>query len=178
VILAAMLLQVAEPGLPASVVIPGSTARPRSSTAPGVAIDTFRDVCLSHLRDRAAIARAARRAGLRLAPDSRSDLGGDTYERGDLTLHYNSAGTLHPLQDQPQCFVRTWLDGRIGEGAFERRFVARVKPGALTRTGPVRIWERTGSDGRVERIGLQTRLLSHGQINAILSTGLRPEQSN
>ncbi len=176
-ILAAILLQqVAVPGLPESVVIPGPAARPRQSSAPGAAIHIFRDVCLAHLRDRAGLARAARRARFRLAPDSRSDLGGDTYRRGDLMLHYNAAGSLHPQQDQPQCFVKVWLDGRVGEGAFERRFVAEVEPGTLKRREPVRVWERAGSDGRIEAIGLQTRLLSHGQINAILSTVLRPEE--
>ena len=177
IVAAILLQQVAVPGLPESVVIPGPAARPRQSSAPGAAIDIFRDVCLTHLRDRAGLARAARRARLRLAPDSRSDLGGDTYRRGDLMLHYNAAGSLHPLADQPQCFVKVWLDGRIGEGAFERRFVARVKPGALKRSDPVRTWERAGSDGRIETIGLQTRLLSHGQISAILFAGLRPEQA-
>lgn len=177
-ILAAILLQHAVPGLPEAAVIPGPAPRFRHPTAPGVAIGMFRDVCLSNLRDRSAVAKAARRAGLRLSRESRSDLGGDTYERGDLTLHYETAGSLHPRQDQPQCIVRAWLDGKIGEGAFERRFVANVKPGDLKRSEPVRIWERAASDGRIEVIGLQTYQLRHGQIGAILSTGLRPEQSH
>jgi|GEM_PF-6736693 len=174
-ILVAILLQhIAVPGLPEAAVIPGPAPRFRHPTAPGVAIGTFRDVCLSNLRDRSAVARAARRAGLRPARGSRPDSGGDTYERGDLTLRYDAAGR----QDQPQCIVRAWLDGKVGEGGFERRFVANVKPGDLKRRGPVRIWERETTDGRIEVIGLQTYQLRHGQISAILSTGLRPEQSH
>lgn len=175
-ILAAILLQqVAVPGLPESVVIPGPAARPRQSSAPGAAIDIFRDVCLPHLHDRAGIAAAARRAGLRLDQGGRPEQGADTWRRGDLTVHYSAAGASGPSQDQPICFVQAWLDGRIGEGGFERRFVARVKPGALAQSDPFKAWRRVDGAGRIETIGLQTRLLSHGQIKAILSAGLRPE---
>jgi hypothetical protein len=170
-IVAALLLQAtAVPGLPESLVIPGPAPRLRHNTPPGVAIDTFRDICLPYLRDRAALARAAQQSDLRIEPTPGSGTGSDTFRRGDLTLHYNAAGSLQSDRNQPQCIVEAWLDGAIGEGAFERRFVAKVKPGERVQARPVRMWERP--DGAT--IGLQTRLLSHGQISATLFAAAGP----
>jgi hypothetical protein len=167
IVMALLLQATAVPGLPESLVIPGPAPRFRHPTAPGVAIDMFRNVCLLHLRDKAGLTEAARRAGLRADPKSGADVG-DLYRRGDLTLLYVAAGTLSPLQDRPICYVEAWLEGRIGEGAFERRFVAKVKPGSLTQRYP-RIWERIDDEGRIEVIGLETHLHRHGQISALLS---------
>ena len=176
-IVAAFLLapHVAVPGLPESVVVPAPPPRMRQTTAPQTAIRTFREVCVAHLRDRRAVANAARGAGFRPDRRGRPEAGADSYVRGDTSLQYNSAGLLPVSASQPQCFVRAWLDATVGEGAFERSFAAAIRPGTLRRSRPILVWERDAAGSQTETIGLQMNRLPHGQIVAVLSIALKAQ---
>jgi hypothetical protein len=160
---------------PPVIAYPAPPPRVRETMAPGEAIRLFRDICLYRLEDRAWTAKAARRAGFRRDPEAPPEIPADSWLKGVASIQYNPAGMLPPHVDQPQCMLRTWFGARVSETDFRRRFTRAVRPGTLTRTDPVLVWERPARGGRVESIALQWNRLSHGQIVAVLSTVLRAD---
>lgn len=182
-ILLALLLQAATTPTPAPAARTDQSDAGRYMLAealkpiePSVALDTFKAVCWTPLRDPAAFHEAAGHAPIALVPAPRGESAGqegELYRSDEALLTYMASDSLPASIPSRQCSLRV----RLAAGMDQLSLAARLATALGLSTGRTRAgaalsmtqWNVAGADGRTTRLFAVTANSPRGGTNVRLS---------